>query len=616
MRTLSRALVAAALVGACTSPVGVKRSGFEPVYAEQSRNILTSGDISATSRQALLSVGLLEAYQTDPEAALARVESLGSDERLRGAFAVLAELRYSRALLSGSPGDFLAAAIDSYLYLVSDELEPPPDPFDPRFRLACDIYNRALARALLDESGAVDLRDREIETPLGAVEIVSSRPGFPWSEKYFSRFLPADAFQVRGLRERVRTSGIGVPLIAIRNSDPGSQPAATEHIGPKLKLAATAVLEPEGGLDAVRARRIRGSLKLYLATDAVTIPLGGHEVPLETDLTAPLAYTLEDSAIWNFSIAGFLSGSNQQYPTGIFLVQPYQRGKIPLVLVHGTASNPAVWAQMLNGLNLDRELRRRFQIWVAIYNTGTPVLLNAAEVRDALVELVHDLDPDGTDAALQEMVVVGHSQGGLVSRLLVSTSGDRIWSNISSQPFEEYELTDSARQLIRRCAFFEPLPFVKRVVFISTPHRGSFVAGGWMGSLSRSLITLPKRLTDVNSDLRNVDRVPQELRQGVPDSVTNMRPDSMFVRALQTLPFAPGVHLHSIVSVDGSGPVEEGDDGVVRYSSAHLDLAESELVVRHGHSCQNEPETILEVRRIMLEHLATIAKEPEGPGGG
>lgn len=605
--------IAALLLGACSTPVGVSRSGFEPVFAEQSQNVLTNGVPSASSWQALASVGLQSAYRSDPDGTLDRIESLGSSNRLRGAFAVLAELRYLRALHSGAPEDFLAAAIDAYLYLFCDELQPAANPFDPRFRLACDIYNRALARALLDESGAVSLRDRVFETPLGSVEIVASRPGFPWSEKYFARFLPSDAFQVRGLRERVRTSGVGVPLIAIRNTDPGSGPLPTEHMGPHTKLAATAVLELEGGLDAVLSRRIRGSLQLYLATDSHSVSLSGHEVPLETDLTAPLAYTLEDSALWGFSLSGFLGGSGKQYPPGVFLAQPYQRGKIPLVLVHGTASNPAVWAQMLNGLHLDRELRERYQLWVAIYNTGTPILLNASDVRDALVQLVKDLDPEGTDEALQEMIVVGHSQGGLVAQLLVTSSGDRFWSQISSQPFDEYPLQDAERQLLRRCAFFEPLPFVKRVVFISTPHGGSFVAGGWIGNIAQRLVELPAKVTAVGKDLLKGDRLPPELRKGIPDSVANMTPDSMFVRTLGSLPFAPGVHLHSIVSVTGSGPVEQGDDGVVGYGSAHLDGAESEFIVRHGHSCQNEPETILEVRRIMLEHLSAIPRAATDP---
>lgn len=610
---LVRASLAALLLVACSTPVGVDRTGFEPVFAEQSRNVLTAGVLSASCRQALATVGLLETYGSDPDTALERMEALGRDGRDRLTFAALAELRYSRSLASGSSGDFLAAAIDAYLYLLCDELQPAPDPFDPRFRLACDIYNRALARALSDDSGAVGIRDQVLETPLGSVEIVASRPGFPWSEQYFPLFMPSDAFRVRGLRERVRASGMGVPLIAIRKVDPDADPVPVEHMGPNTKLAATAVLELEGGLDALRAGRIRASLQLYLATDTRTVNLSGHDVPLETDLTAPLAYTLEGSKLWDFSISGFLSGSRKQFPPGVYLAQPYQRGKIPIVLVHGTASNPAIWAQMLNGLYFDPDLRERYQIWLAIYTTGTPVLLNASDVREALVNLVRELDPDGTDTALQDMIVVGHSQGGLVAQLLVTSSGNRLWGAISAQPFEEYPLPDDARELLRRCAFFEPLPFVKSVVFISTPHRGSFVAGGWIGGMAQGLVDLPARVSAVGKDLFQADRLPPELREGIPDSVGNMKPDSHFVRTLNELPFAPGVHLHSIISVKGTGPYEQGDDGVVQYSSAHLDQADSELVVRHGHSCQNEPDTILEVRRIMLEHLAVTApaKSPE-----
>ena len=606
-RRAACALTIGLALGACASPVGVRKTGFEPVFVERSANVLTNGELSASSREMLSALGLLSEYRSDPDAALTKLEPMACREGRRLPFALLAELQYARAIETEQPGDFLAAAISAYLFLFCDELRPAPDPYDPRFRLACDIHNRALARALMGESGTISLSDRMFETRLGQVEIEASRPGFPWSEDVFGQFLPADIFQVRGLRERVRTPGLGVPLIAIRNPASTSGQRTAEHMGADAKLSATAVLELEGGLDALRARHMRASLKLYLATDTPRISLSGHEVPLERDLTVALAYTLESSRLWGFWLWGFLGGSRAHYSPGVFLVQPYQRGKIPVVLVHGTASTPAVWAQLVNGLNLDHELHGRYQVWVAIYRTGTPILLNAAQIRDSLASLVADLDPLRTDPALERIVVVGHSQGGLVARLLVTSSGERYWSQISSQPFDQYPLSDDERKLAKRTFFFEPLPFVERVVFISTPHRGSFVAEHWIGRLTRSLISLPSEVTAVGRDLLKGDRLPLELREGIPDSVMNMEPDSTFVRTLGTLPFDPDVHLHSIVSVKGSGPAEEGDDGVVRYTSAHLDQAESELVVRHGHSCQSEPATILELRRILLEHFAAGA---------
>ena len=82
-----------------------------------------------------------------------------------------------------------------------------------------------------------------------------------------------------------------------------------------------------------------------------------------------------------------------------------------------------------------------------------------------------------------------------------------------------------------------------------------------------------------------------------------MSPRHRFVQTLQEVPVAPSVKAHSIIAVnEGSGPVEEGDDGVVKYSSAHIDGVESELVVRSDHSTQGRPETIEEVRRILRLH--------------
>jgi pimeloyl-ACP methyl ester carboxylesterase len=284
-------------------------------------------------------------------------------------------------------------------------------------------------------------------------------------------------------------------------------------------------------------------------------------------------------------------------------MNPYQVGKIPIVLIHGTASNPAAWAQMLNGLLFDAELRRHYQFWFAIYDTGTPILYNAALIRASLEKLVTQYDPARRDPALSRMVLIGHSQGGLVARLLVTSSGDRFWGVVSKKPFDGKSMPEAVSELVRSCFFFEPLRYVQRVVFISTPHGGSFVASSWIGSLARRLVSLPGDLVHAFGGLTKGAELPPELRKTIPTSIQNMAPGSTFVKTLATAPIPPSVRLHSIIAVSGSGPVESGDDGVVRYRDAHIDQAESELVVRHGHSCQNEPETVLEVRRILREHL-------------
>jgi hypothetical protein len=152
--------------------------------------------------------------------------------------------------------------------------------------------------------------------------------------------------------------------------------------------------------------------------------------------------------------------------------------------------------------------------------------------------------------------------------------------------------------------FVQPLPFVDRVVFVATPQHGSFVAESWIGNLARKLVTFPARIVHISLDLLTL-QLQGALVQGftMPTAVDNMRASHPFMRTLASLPIAPGVHAHSIIAVKGNGPIETGDDGVVRYSSAHIDGVESELVVRSPHSVQGNPVAIEEVRRILHEHL-------------
>jgi pimeloyl-ACP methyl ester carboxylesterase len=273
-----------------------------------------------------------------------------------------------------------------------------------------------------------------------------------------------------------------------------------------------------------------------------------------------------------------------------------------VVFVHGTESSVVRWAEMYNGLLADPELRSRYQFWFFQYDSGNPIALSALRLREALTAAVARLDPEGKDPALRRMVLIGHSQGGLLVKMQVINSGDRIWNAASRKPLEELQLSDQTRDLLRRGMVLEPLPEVSRVVFVATPHRGSFVAGRQIiADLVRRLVTLPTALAGVAAE---IDRNRDALVPGVfvPSAVDNMSPQHHFILALQDIPVAPSVKVHSIIAVEGTGPVEQGDDGVVKYSAAHIEPVESELVVRSSHSTQGNPHTIEEVRRILRLH--------------
>jgi hypothetical protein len=212
------------------------------------------------------------------------------------------------------------------------------------------------------------------------------------------------------------------------------------------------------------------------------------------------------------------------------------------------------------------------------------------------------------------MVVIGHSQGGLLTKMTAVEPGDSIWTGVSNKSIDELDADPEIKELLRTIFFFEPLPFVKRVVFISTPHRGSFLTKNWIRSLVRRFVTLPVDLlfhrAEVFSKISSQLTFPASIRNKVPTSIDGMSAENPVLHSLVALPLRPGVTGHSIVAVKPGMEIETGDDGVVEYKSAHIDGVASEFIVRSGHSCQGHPFTIEEVRRILMEHLGVQVAGP------
>jgi hypothetical protein len=122
-------------------------------------------------------------------------------------------------------------------------------------------------------------------------------------------------------------------------------------------------------------------------------------------------------------------------------------------------------------------------------------------------------------------------------------------------------------------------------------------------NLVRRLVTLPLTLTKGVQDLIQGGDISTTVVTGIPTAVDNMRPGHRFIKTLSSLPITDGVIAHSIIAVIGEGSPLGLDDGVVTYESAHIDGVASEKIVRSSHSTQSHPETILEIERILREHV-------------
>ena len=257
---------------------------------------------------------------------------------------------------------------------------------------------------------------------------------------------------------------------------------------------------------------------------------------------------------------------------------------------------------MIESLEADAALRDRYQFWTFGYSTGDPIPYSASLLRRDLEEVRRKFDPDGTDAAFDRMVLVGHSMGGLLAKMMVQDSGTRLWRLISDRPVDELAGDPDDCDLFRRALIFKPRPEVRRVVFIATPHRGSRVDRGRFERLGSRLVRLPDPLRASYERLmaRNgPDFFSQRFRNGLPTSIDELEWGSPILMGLDELGIAAEIKAHSIIADRRDPPRAGGSDGLVPYESAHLDGAVSELLVSSGHLCQDNPAVIREVRRIL-----------------
>jgi pimeloyl-ACP methyl ester carboxylesterase len=587
---------------ACGTPVSVERVDARTAQTELTSNALSTGRLSGSTQIVLHQQDLEALYAAAPANGIAALHSIvaAGDSRQDALFA-LSEMSFLEAERTNDRPYFLATVIYAYAFLFPTSPAERPNPFDPRLRTAADLYNRALTRGLAAADGVhVDLHDGDYALPFGSLSISFDPTALRWADRGLSNYVPAAELHIEGLHNRYRDAGIGAPLAAEPTHDRDERGF---QVSRQIKVPVTALLRVDLAPGAIASGRISGALTLYPGNSQRAVTIGGQQVPLENEPSATFAYALSNPDIWKNEIAGFLHGNLiDQLPSQLFAIEPYRPGRIPVVLVHGTASSGGRWADLINDLQNDPSIRDRFQFWLFTYDTGNPVAFSALQLRTALDETIAKLDPDRRDPALHNMVLVGHSQGGLLAKMLVINSGSRLFDAYSNKPIDELSLGDDTRELLRHALFVTPMPDVTRVIFISTPQHGSYVAGAWLAHLAGRLVTLPLRVTKLaaetltgNRDAMRFD--PENVRL---NSVYGMTPGTPFITAIGSIPVTPAVTANSIIAVEGDGPIETGDDGVVKYSSAHIDEAESELVVRSGHSVQSNPRAAAEVRRILL----------------
>ncbi len=621
-------------------------------------------ELSPRSLQTLRQWDLDKLYEDKPDEAIAKLHAEVLRDPQPELVFTLAEMNYVRGRqcekrdCARATACYYLCAGYAYHYLFDDPPQPAPDMettrkisvpnsealapptpipgvsrssiFDPRFRLACDLYNAGLGKliAAAQRVGQLDPRHQlRMPTPDGKGFTLSVlHEGFSWKPEEFGTLLVCSDYSVVGLANQHRTYGLGVPLIATRNLAGSKEDAARTFYPHEACFAATAFFRFEGTLAELGSMR-SGRMELYNPLTIQTVETAGQTVPLETDLTTPLAYFLAHSDLTELGeYIGFLRGDLIRSQTGMRMLSPYQPGKIPVVLVHGLLSSPLTWAPFINDLQADPVLRERYQFWYYYYPTAAPYLSTAAQLRTELEKLRNEVDPKHQDAALDNMVFVGHSMGGLIANLMTIDSGpaplrDDFWKLVSNEPFDKLKLPTDARDELERTFFFQRQACVKRVIFIATPHRGSKLSPSPLGRLAVHLAQMPSELRAINSDLikDNPDLAKVLRDRALPTSIDLLAPGAPALQLMAHRPRPDNVHYHTIYGdikaatarfefrLIGGG--DEGD-GVVPVSSARIDNADSEVRVCADHfHVHHHPLAIQEVRRILMEHYQEYVRQ-------
>ncbi len=542
---------------------------------------------------------------------------------------------------------YLLSAQHAYAYLFDPQFQRRRSGFDPHFREACQFYNRSFEKVLrlLGTVKSVDLHHGQVyslavdgtEYPIGCQHLTGL-----WGTEPMEPFRFASDVTVKELKSEYRQYGLGVPLLARRQE--GSRGHKTTKYTPdRLCFPVTAVLRFVPPQTPIGKYQVNAVIELYdpLATLGTTI--AGQQVPLESDLTTPIAYSLSDPHVTKMSTLGLLRSDlllkpfseltgkkaaeksndpddeaagtdefsdddwSRKTVKGLYLTQPFEQGKIPIIFIHGVWSSPMTWLEMFNTLRSEPAIRDRFQFFFYFYPTGQPFWVSAAQLRDDLAEFRATFDPQRTDPAFDDMVLVGHSMGGLLSHLQTIDSGNAFWKLVSNES-PETVLTgksDDVKAEAMKWFFFQANPSIRRVITIATPFQGSKASNNVTQWFGKTVIKLPE---NVRSVVAPNELLTKQSLLKVQTSIDSLSADHPIFDVMRQKRQESTVHYHNIL-----GELDAPDwwkrsvaagDGVVTTTSARLEHCDSEITVPSEHTTIHaHPRTIQEVRRILFEHL-------------
>jgi len=586
----------------------VRDTSGQDWFTEARRSALDGRGVSDTTLGILRRREMLDLMRTDAEEVARLLDVEMRQTKQRSLALAIAEIAHTRTRDAPDPNrNALGTTLRySYAYLFDPALEPVPDRFDIRFRWACDLYNRTLGDFVRFSSDNRELREVSLEWIGGSTTANPGRIQIEGDLTDYEDIQVAYDYEIEGLPAPLRFEGLGAPCVLIHRTEDlaESAPRHRMYLSSHAAFPATFLVRFPDDASILDEPSAKATYEILDPTLTVSVRIAGRAVPLEIDLTTPVVYSLARRADQSPGIKALFRSDVWAEQGGLYTLQPLREDRIPVVLIHGLASDPFTWIPLYNDLMANEKIRTRFQFLLWFYPTGQPVIISASQLRQTLLASHKALQEDGPHPALDAMVLCGHSLGGVLAHYLVIDPGTALEEAVMRIPIDETPLSDTDKNRLREVLLFDSLPFVNRVIFYAAPHRGAPNAKKGVFEWLAGFIRLPGELTGTYGRVRRY--LEPFARKGMGTSLASLDSDAPAVTAMNAIPIAPHVTYHSIIANSKVAGSEGGDDGFVLYGSSHIDGAASEVILKSGHSVQHKPLAARETLRILLEHLAAF----------
>ncbi len=513
----------------------------------------------------------------------------------------------------------------SYAYLFKTQRVPQDRIFDNRQVQIRDFYNLAIAHLFHVYSERHPSKEASRQIQVGKSIYTVDFENYPEiKDQSFEKLMSTYNMNFSGLRSITRRDGFGSEFVVILPEEKRITPNKKYIVDPLkyqyqegrnpnihaaryLATTITAIPKSSSSVEQI-INSPEFHLKLYDPYKHEKVTVAGKSYSLAANFSAPYGLWLAENNLGRAAYLVLIDRDDNLTMPHLYMLEPYNPKKKVVVLVHGLASSPEAWMRLTNDVMGDPVLRENFQVWQVFYSTNMPILESHYQINALIQQAFQLINPN--DSAKKDAVLVGHSMGGVISRLLVSDANlipltEELLNNRRIERFRNNPLFNARLNI-------KPIPNFSRAIFLAAPHRGTDYADRWFTLAARKIIKLPGAFLGAFADTLQGDiglddflkEIGHDMIQNGPSDLSKNSKFNALTR--DVMPY-PGFKFHNIMgNTTNSQDKSIITDDVVPYQSAQLDAALSEKIIKGGHSIQETPEAVLELRRILRLHLTEL----------